>query len=253
MSTIDTRLPGRRAAAREAAETRKKVLLGGLVLVLVVLLAFELPKLMNRSGSSSSTASTPAATVAPAVAAGTPDIASASSVATAKRVRAIRRMHAKDPFVPLLHESTTTSAPAAAPAPAATPAPAPTAAPVTSQPAITFTPSAAPALPKPVVTKPVHVKPAAPTAAVIWTNGRRQLVGLGQEFKIGQVQFRLVAVTRKAVRLKIVGGAFASGKPTITARKGHRVKLTNTATGLEYGLLFTAASTDAPTTTAGNS
>jgi hypothetical protein len=97
------------------------------------------------------------------------------------------------------------------------------------------------------------MKPAAPTAAVIWTNGHRQVVGLGQTFKIGQVQFRLVAVMRKAVRLKIVGGAFASGKPTITARKGHRVKLTNTATGIEYGLLFTAGTNDAATTTAGNS
>jgi hypothetical protein len=259
MSTVDTRLPNRRAAAREAAETRKKVLLGGLVLVLVVLLAFELPKLMHRSSSSSTTAATPAATAAsPAVAAGHVALASASANATAKRVRAIRRMHAKDPFVPLLHESTTTSAstpaPAATPAPA--PAPAPAAAPVTSQPAITFTPSVVsskPVLTKPVVTKPVRVKPAAPTAAVIWTNGRRQLVGLGQEFKIGQVQFRLVAVTRKAVRLKIVGAAFANGKATLTARKGHHVKLTNTATGIEYGLLFTAASSDAPTTTTGNS
>jgi hypothetical protein len=251
MSVIDTRADGRRAAEHDAAERRKKLILVGLAVVLVAVLAFELPKLMKRSSSSSSTASTAVATPATPVTAGNSSLAMASTAA--KRRRAIRRMAARDPFVPLIREraSTSSSAPASAPAPAPASAPA-------AQPAIGFTPSVTSvplpqATPRLAVTKPVHVKPAAPTAAVIWTNGRRQVVGLGQVFQIGEVRFRLMAVTRKAVRLKIVSGAFSSGKPTITARKGHRVKLTNTATGLEYGFLFTAGTTDAPTTTAGNS
>ena len=76
---------------------------------------------------------------------------------------------------------------------------------------------------------------------MIWTNGHRQVIGVGQTFKIGEVPFRLVAVTRKAMRLKIVGGAFASGKQTIRVRKGHALNLTNTATGVEYRLLLTGA------------
>jgi len=244
MSVIETQMGGRRAAARDSAEKRKKLILAGLVALLVAVLVFELPKIMNRSSSSSSTASTAVATTAtPAVTLGGTPL----TVTAAKRLRLIHRMDAKDPFVPLIHESTSTSSSASTPA--STPA--------AAQPSFHFTPSAtasaAPAVTRPAVTKPVHVKPAAPTAAVMWTNGHRQVIGLGQTFKIGQVQFRLVAVTRKLVRLKIVGGAFANGKPTITARKGHRVKLTNTATGIEYGFRFTAGTHGAPTTTAGNS
>jgi hypothetical protein len=240
MSVIETHIGGRRAAARDAAETRKKILLAGLAFVLVAVLAFELPKIMKRSSSSSSTASTSVVTTASAAVpvGGSTQL----TAAEAKRLRVIRRLDAKDPFVPLIHESTTTSSSSSSPA--STPAP--------TQPSFHFTPSAT-ASAAPAATKPVHVKPAAPTAAVIWTNGHRQVIGLGQTFKIGDVPFRLVAVTRKAVRLKIVGGAFASGKASITARKGHRVKLTNTATGIEYGFRFTAGTTGAPTTTADNS
>jgi hypothetical protein len=94
------------------------------------------------------------------------------------------------------------------------------------------------------------VKPPSPTAAVIWTNGLRQVVGLSQVFTVGDVEFRLLGVTPEAVRLEIVGGAFADRKQTITARRGHRVQLTNTATGVEYGLLFTAGAANAPATPA---
>jgi hypothetical protein len=238
---------GRRAAARDSAEKRKKLLLAGLAALLVAVLAFELPKIMNRSSSSSSTASTSVATTAPAVTLG--GTTTPLTVSAAKRLRLIRHLTARDPFVPLIHASTTTTTSSSASTPAPTPA--------LTQPSFHFTPaaraSAAPAVTRPAVPKPVHVKPAAPTAAVMWTNGHRQVIGLGQTFEIGQVQFQLLAVTRKAVRLKIVGGVFANGKPTITARKGHRAELTNTATGIEYGLLFTAGTNDAPTTTAGNS
>jgi hypothetical protein len=249
MSVIDTRADGRRAAERDAAERRKKLILLGLAVVLVVLLAFELPKLMKGSSSSSSTASTPVATPATPVAAGNASLAMASTAA--KRARTIRRMAAKDPFVPLIRESasttTTTSAPASAPAPAPTSTP-------TTQPAIGFTASATSvplplpqATPNPAVIKPAHVKPAAPTAAVIRTNGQRQVVGLSQAFSIGDAHFRLVSVTRKAMRIKVVGGLFAGGKQTITVRKGHPLKLANTATGVEYRLLFRAGTTEAPT------
>jgi hypothetical protein len=136
---------------------------------------------------------------------------------------------------------------------AATPTPAHIAtAPAATTPSIPFAPPAAaqPASTTPEVTtpKPVHVMPPAPTAAVIWTNGLRRLVGLSQVFKVSDAQFRLVGVTPETVRLAIVGGSFAGGKHTITARKGHRVELTNTATGVLYRLLFTAGSTNAPTT-----
>lgn len=230
MSVIETPMGGRRAAARDAAETRKKLLLAGLAVVLVALLAFELPKIMKRSSSSSSTASTSVATTAnPAVTLGgsTP-----LTAAEAKRLRLIRRLEAKDPFVPLIRESTSTSAPAASRAHAARASHS-----------------------KAGVLKPVHVTPAARTAAVIWTNGQRQVVGLSQVFNVGDAKFRLVAVTRKAMRIKVIGSVFAGGAHAIRVRKGHPLELANTATGVQYRLLFTAAASSVlvPTNANGNS
>jgi hypothetical protein len=260
MSAIETRLGSRHAAARDAAERRKKLILAGLGVVFVALLAFQLPKLLKGSDSSSSTASVPATTTATpaATAAASGSLANVSTASSVKRVRAIRRMSAKDPFVPLIRESTTpvaSSSSSSASAPAApTAAPAPAAEPVTSQPSIGFTAPAAapkpaatkPAAPKPAA-KPVHVKPAAPTAAIIWTNGTRHVVGVSQVFKVGDAEFSVVAVTPKTMRIKAVGGAFAGGKQAITLRKGHAVTLTNTATGVQYDLLFTDGTTAAPT------
>jgi len=238
MTVIETHIGGRRAAAPDAAETRKKILLACLAVVLLAVLAFELPKIMKRSSSSSSTASTSVVTTAtPAVPV---DGSMQLTAAEAKRVRVIRRLDAKDPFVPLIHESTTTSSSSSASV--STPA--------STQPSLHFTPSAtasaATAATKPVVTKPGHVKP---TAAVIWTNGQRRVIGLGQTFKIGEVPFRLVAVTPKVVRLEILGGAFTGGKQAIRVRKGHPLKLANNATGVQYRLLFARGTTEAPTAT----
>ena len=98
----------------------------------------------------------------------------------------------------------------------------------------------------------MHVKPAVPTAAMIWTNGRRQVVGLSQVFSVGGTQFRLVAVTRDTIRIKVLGGAFSGRGQSITVRKDHRVTLANTATGVQYGLLFTQAGIAAPSTSTNN-
>ena len=82
---------------------------------------------------------------------------------------------------------------------------------------------------------------------MIRTDGKRQVVGLSQVFNVGDVQFRLAAVTRKTIRIKVVGGLFAGGKHAITVRKGHGVKLANTATGVTYRLRFEARTTASPT------
>ena len=47
MTVVETHIGGRRAAARNAAETRKKIVLAVLVAVLLAVLAFEMPKLMK--------------------------------------------------------------------------------------------------------------------------------------------------------------------------------------------------------------
>ena len=137
--------------------------------------------------------------------------------------------------MPLIKDSASTSSPASG-------------APASARPATRVTPLLiAPANTKPAVVKPAHVKPATLTAAVIRTNGKRQVVGLSQVFNVGDVRFRLAGVTRKAIRIKVVGGLFAGGKQSITVRKGHGVKLANTATGVTYQLRFEAGTTASPT------
>ena len=183
MTVVETHIGGRRAAARNAAETRKKIVLAVLAVVLLALLAFQLPKLMKSSSSSSSTASTSLVTPASPVVTGggsTP-----LPAADAKRLRLIRRLAVKDPFVPLIHASTTTSSSASTPA--------------ATRPSFRFTPLGEPSADSRRRPKPVHVKPAAPTAAVIWTNGHRQVDRpCGRCSTSAKSQFRLVAVTQKA-------------------------------------------------------
>ena len=87
-----------------------------------------------------------------------------------------------------------------------------------------------------------------PTAAVIWTNGRRQVVGLSQLFKVGDATFRLVSVGKKTMRFRLAGAVFAGGGTALTIRKGHRVTLANTATGVQYLLFFSTSTMEAPTT-----
>ena len=214
------------------------VVLIGLAVVFVGLLALQLPRMM-KSSDTSSTAPVAGSTVQPAVSGSTGTLASSSLTvgASSARTRAIRRLDAKDPFVPLIRDN----AGSASTAPAA---------PAASRPRARR--SVRPAAPARIhrtrpAARPRVIKPAAPTAAVIWTNGNPQTVGIGQAFKVGDTTFRVVGVTRKAMRLRAVGGAFAGGKRTITVRKGHPIKLVNTATGVTYSVRFTAGTTAAPT------
>jgi cytoskeletal protein RodZ len=217
----------------QQAQRRKKLVLIGLMVVFAALLAFQLPKLLKGSGSSSSTATTSSTTsAAPSTSVtGTRSLTAAKTSVSTRRAHAIRGMAPKDLFVPLIQDSSTT---ASSPATASAPAP--------------VTHPAASASAAPVVTKPAHVKPAVPTAAVIWTNGQRQVVGVSQVFKVGDAQFKLVAVTRDTIRIKAVGGAFSGRGAAITVQKGRRVTLANTATGVRYSLLFTQAGVAASST-----
>jgi hypothetical protein len=91
---------------------------------------------------------------------------------------------------------------------------------------------------------PAAATPAAPTAAVMWTNGTRQVVGVGQTFKVGDATFKLAAVDSGAMRLQVADGSFTGGKSTITIRKGREVMLENNATGVLYTLRFTGGTSN---------
>ena len=295
-----------------AAARKKKILLVVLVVLLAAILAFEIPRLMNSSSGSASTADAAAETanaepsglvtdqianagqtaaaqdaasaqtaaqaaavLAPTGATGTTAPATAASK---KVVLAFRHRAAKDPFVPLLGETTTapvTSPPAAPPTPsakpqtsAATPAneeppvthtvtpapPAETAPPVEPTTKATEAPAAKPATtPATTVAPPaeepaVKVTPVKPDAAVLYTNGNKQAVAVGQYFELGDIWFQLLEVTPKTMKIAVVDGAFAGGKHAVTIDRGARITLENTATGVQYRLRFAEAAAGIATT-----
>ena len=224
MSVMEARLGGRRVAARNAAERRKKIILASLIVLFVALMAFQLPKLLKGS-ESSATAPVPVSAVPATAGAGSVTAVTSAPVRSSARVRAIRRMSARDPFVPLIRENAATAS----------------AAPATSSPRVRRAVRAA--VPTRVV--PLRGVPRAvkPTAAVLVVNGRRQVVGVREAFGFGEATFRVVSVGRKTMRLQVSGGSFGAGKQTITVRKGHRVKLVNTATGESFSIRFSAPTT----------
>jgi hypothetical protein len=240
MSSMEMPMGGRRAAARNAAERRKKIVLAGLVAVFLALLVYEVPHLLNRSSSSSSSSAT-ATTAAPTGAASSSQaLPSAATSASRARARALAHLKPKDPFVPLIRESSSSSSSSST---SLSTSQAPTLAVSHPKPAKAQAVSAAkPAAAKAAPAKParaVKPKPAAPTGAVIWANGRPQAVRVSQMFAIGDVTFRLVGVGTKTIRVQVGYGSFAGGKHMIKVRKGHPVTFTNTATGVQYHLLFT--------------
>ena len=73
---------------------------------------------------------------------------------------------------------------------------------------------------------------------MIWTNGQRQVVGIGHTFHVGDATFEVTAVDGPTVRLQAPDGSFTGGKRTITIHKGREVTLENNATGVLYTLQF---------------
>ena len=77
MSVMEARLGGRRVAARNAAERRKKIILAGLIVLFVALMAFQLPKLLKGSESSATAPVAVSAVPATAGAGSVPAVTSA--------------------------------------------------------------------------------------------------------------------------------------------------------------------------------
>src|SRR4051812_9500782 len=190
------------AGSAGSSDKTQKILLGVLGGILVLLLVWQLPKILGGSDTASETAA-PVAAVATPVAGSVPTTAPVTGTTVTltarerRAARSIKRMPARDPFVPLASATV-----------AATVAPPVTAPPVTAPPVT----QAPPATPKPPTPKVPVVPKVVPTAAVIWTDGRRQIVHVKQILKVGDSTFRLDSVTPKTVTIVPVSGDLAGGK-----------------------------------------
>ncbi|MHB8642123.1 MAG: hypothetical protein ACYDA3_04480 [Gaiellaceae bacterium] len=89
----------------------------------------------------------------------------------------------------------------------------------------------------------------APTSAVISINGIDSPVDVAGDFPAVQPLFHLVSLTAKTAKISIAGGSLSSGAPTITLKLNVPTTLMNTADGTRYKLVLVSTSASAATTT----
>ena len=82
----------------------------------------------------------------------------------------------------------------------------------------------------------IAVAPGRVTKATITVNGLASVVSVGASFPAAAPVFTLVSLTPRAAKIGIVGGTYESGAPTVTLAKGKTVTLMNTADGTRYVL-----------------
>jgi hypothetical protein len=252
----------------KAKRQKKIAIVGGVVLL--ALLAFQLPRTMkmlkspgnvttSSSTTTSSTSTTPGSTpLAPptldggsSTDAGAGGTGTGSAVATssdgvrdpdtplpadAGQLVSFSRFKSKDPF---LQQVT----PCGQPTCDTGSSPSSGAVTSTSQPAAVTSGggnSTSAGRSKPAPTKIASVQPAAPVApvssAVISINGQPETVTVGKTFPAADPVFVLTKATRAYVMVSISGGALQSGAGAVKVAKGKSVTLRNTADGTQYVL-----------------
>jgi hypothetical protein len=95
--------------------------------------------------------------------------------------------------------------------------------------------------PKPAA-KPAPLPTAAPTTAVISINGAPESVQVGGTFPAADPYFKLVSLTKKGAKISIAGGSLENGAPTVTLTKNKALTLMNTADGTRYVLRLVSVS-----------
>jgi len=248
----------RRLSPAQIRDRRSKRLVIVLGVVFLAVAGIQGPKLLKQL-KHHPPAPTTAPSVAPTTAAGVSAVPAAPTVvATPGAVNASKQLTSfsllpfKDPFAAPLHgasginetaagddedaadstdsgevaEGETTTKAATQPAEtAATPAAA-----TTTTTTTTTTAQPAPAAPTVKFTLPP------PNAAVIKTNGNREVVAIGAGFPSAQPMFKLVALAKnkKGIRIGVLGGSFVGGIPTLLLPKGKTITLADQADGTRY-------------------
>jgi hypothetical protein len=244
----------------KAKAKRQKVIAGVGGVVLLGLLAFQIPRTMKllHQGQTSQQ-STPTTTTAapapgttvplapPSLGGGTSGSAPAAPAGTpsaeglvdsdmppqpaAGQLVSFGRFQSKDPFAPQVDASCSGASCAGSSGSSST-------VPTTS-PRVAPQPAPTPARPG---TSGSSTGAAQLTAARISLNGVAETVAVGQAFPQSDPLFRLVSLTRTTAKIAIAGGSYEDGRPAVTLKKGKPVTLMNTADGARYQLLLISIS-----------
>jgi hypothetical protein len=242
---------------REAKDRRaKRLAIGGAVL-LVLVLAFEMPKVLKHSGGSNS-ATPPAATTttptgapttgAPSTAPATtaPGTAAAAVLPTAASTQlpnsdtapkasksqlfSFSRFAGKDPFVQQVNTSTSGGSSGGSSSGSSSSSSAAAAGVITAGP-----PSTAASVS--YGSGGSQARTLAKTGAVtLSVNGSMQTVRVGASFPSANPLFTLVSVAHGVVRVGIANGSYASGTQTVALTAGRTLTLVDTADGAHYKL-----------------
>jgi hypothetical protein len=226
------RVPDTKAKAR-----KQKIILGVGGVLLLALLAFQLPKLMKGSPPPPTTvAATPAADGStPAPAGTTPVAATTGSSAmvfaqSTDKLASVSRFDVRDPF-------DSHGAGAAAPPPTATKAPAPSFKSTTASAKGKSGPLFGTVEGTAAIQKGGNSLP----AASIMLNGHKMKVKLGDSFPSSKPYFRLAGVGSGSLTLSVVKGGLASGSSTLKLKKHKPLTLVNTIDGGRFTIEYLAA------------
>ena len=232
----------RRLTAAQAKQAKQKKIVIVLAVLFLIVAAVQGPKFWKQLHPKPAGEAAPTPGSVPAAAA-TPATAAASAPAVSGQLHAFSHLKLKDPFkvlvsVPVADASSgaPTDAAAATSKPAETPK-------QPKQPKQTTKPAVEPAA-SGMVSFSAAAPP--PNAAIVKTNGRRQLVYVGNGFPAADARFRLVALGNKAIRVGVMGGGFDGGVPTIKLARGKQVTLANRADGAHYVITLVRLTTAAP-------
>jgi hypothetical protein len=236
----------------KAKAKRQKIFaaVGGVILLGV--LAFQVPrtmKMLNQSsGTSSSSSSTPAATTpatpspiaapslsggnATATATGGDGLTDPDAVPTPQsgQLLAFGLFRSKDPFVQQLRAGAS-GASGATGEPGPTGASGPTGAGGLTGGGVPPSGGSSPATPAPAV-----------TTAVISVDGTPETVKVGAQFPAASPVFTLLSLTKTAAKISIAGGSLENGAPAVTLTKKKPLTLLNTADGTRYVLRLISVS-----------
>jgi hypothetical protein len=232
--------------AAKAARSKKLAIGGGVLLVLV--LAFQVPrtmKMLSRSApkqTSAVTATTPATTT-PNAAASASASAPVSSSSTGRAVLIAQLAPAaregqlsvlsasfksKDPFRQLIKTDATSSKSSDTT--------------TKKQPATSLKLKVVPSAPA-AKAAPATRKVVLPfLSATISVNGVKEGVNVKVDFPAAAPLFRLVSLTKRTAKISVAGGSLANGAPTLTLRRGKPLTLMNTADGTRYRLVLVSTS-----------
>jgi hypothetical protein len=224
-----------------AKAKRQKIIAGVLGVVLLGVLAFQLPrtlKMLHQSSASASPAATTAASTGTTGTSGTLASSSAGGTASASgdglndpgvlpqpqsgQLLGFSRFRSKDPFSQQIDiQCASDACSSSGTVPSGSGASTTSTKPKASKPAVPTTPG---------------VTAAKPTSAELSVNGSTETVAVGAKFPASNPTFVLVSLTKSSAKVGIAGGSIEGGKQTVTLKKGVSLTLMNTADGTRYVL-----------------